>query len=515
MKKNLFFAGIGLVNSCFSVSAAPQPEKILDNAFAGSWYDADPVRLRGQIQQWFKAAESPGKAVSGSPLAVIVPHAGYVYSGSTAAYAFKLLQGKKIDRIILLGPSHRAHLPNQLCIPAADGFRTPLGTLSADCQALELLKKHSFVRVDDRIHYYEHSLQIQFPFLQCAVSGPFKIVPVIAGQMDRAAVRRAAEALSGCLTPSTLLVVSSDFTHYGRSFDYVPFRENIAENLRKLDLGAFERIQSGDAEKFTRYIEETGATICGEVPIRILLEMLPRGASVQLLHYSNSAAENQDYSHCVSYVAGIVSGTWQPSEKASGQIELPKQERLALLKMARDSIAYVFRHRKATPETCFSDRATEAISRKMGCFVTLKLGEDLRGCIGEIEPFRPLYQAVTARAVDSAFRDPRFQQLTPAEFRQVEIEISALTPARPVKSWREIEIGRHGMTISKDGRSAVFLPQVAPEQGWDLETTLTHLSRKAGLPADAWKSPDARFTVFEAIVFRESDYRKSESGNSK
>ena len=144
----------------------------------------------------------------------------------------------------------------------------------------------------------------------------------------------------------------------------------------------------------------------------------------------------------------------------------------------------------------------------MGCFVTLKIGEDLRGCIGEIEPMRPLYQAVTGRAVDSAFRDPRFPQLTPEEFRRVEIEISALTPARPVNSWQEIEIGRHGMTITRNGRSAVFLPQVAPEQGWNLEQTLTYLSRKAGLPADAWRSPDARFTVFEAIVFKESDFRK-------
>ena len=122
---------------------------------------------------------------------------------------------------------------------------------------------------------------------------------------------------------------------------------------------------------------------------------------------------------------------------------------------------------------------------------------------------RPLYQAVTARAVDSAFRDPRFPQLSPDEFRRVEIEVSALTPSRPVKSWQEIEIGRHGMTITKDGRSAVFLPQVAPEQGWNLEQTLTYLSRKAGLSGDAWRSPDASFTVFEAIVFKESDFRKN------
>ena len=143
--------------------------------------------------------------------------------------------------------------------------------------------------------------------------------------------------------------------------------------------------------------------------------------------------------------------------------------------------------------------------------MTLNIGDNLRGCIGEIEPFRELYQAVTARAVDSAFRDPRFPQLSPEELRRVTIEISALTPAKPVASWKEIVIGKHGMTITKNGRSAVFLPQVAPEQGWDLAETLTYLSRKAGLAEDAWKMPDAKFTVFEAIVFHEKNKNSARS----
>ena len=139
----------------------------------------------------------------------------------------------------------------------------------------------------------------------------------------------------------------------------------------------------------------------------------------------------------------------------------------------------------------------------MGAFVTLKTPEgELRGCIGEIEPYRPLYQAVTARACDAAFRDPRFPSLHPGEFQGIRIEISALTPAKPVKSWREIVLGKHGMTLEKDGHFAVFLPQVATEQGWTLEETLTYLSRKAGLPPDAWRT-GAEFTVFEAVVFSE------------
>lgn len=508
--KNLFFAGLGLASSCITVNAGLSDEKILDMPLAGSWYDADPVRLKKQIQHWFQLASLPGGLTKKSPVAVISPHAGYVYSGPTAAYAYKTLIGRKYDRVIILGPSHRVYMKNQICIPSASGIRTPLGIVPTDQDALRVLGGQGFVRISDQIHYDEHSVQIQLPFLQCALEPPFKVIPVVTGQLDADAAGKTARILATLLTPSTLVVISSDFTHYGRDFGYVPFRDNIAENLRKLDLGAFERIQTGKADLFARYIEETGATICGEGPIRILLEMLHGQADFSLLHYANSADDNKDYSHCVSYVAAAVTGSQPSVPKTAGLDVLPESDRRILLQMARDSIAYVFKNRKRTPAGCFADRATEGMNRNMGCFVTLKIGNDLRGCIGEIEPFRPLYKAVTERAVDSAFCDPRFPQLSPEEFKKAVIEISALTPAHPVKSWRDIVIGRHGMTITKDGRSAVFLPQVAPEQGWNLEETLTFLSRKAGLPADAWRSPDAAFTVFEAIVFSESDFRKND-----
>ncbi|MBQ9338545.1 MAG: AmmeMemoRadiSam system protein B [Lentisphaeria bacterium] len=508
MKDKLLFAGLGLAGACITVNALPPDAKVIESAFAGSWYTADPAHLRSQIKNWCAAAEKKEEKVPAAPIAVIAPHAGYEYSGPTAACAYRTLAGKKFDRVIVLGPSHRVYLPNEICLPEADGFRTPLGSVPTDRAALRELARLPFVRVNDRVHAGEHSVQLQFPFLQTMLDGNFQVIPVITGQLDDETVRKTASALSAYLTPKTLVVISSDFTHYGRDFDYVPFKENIAENLRKLDLGAFELIRPGNAVKFARYIRETGATICGEGPIRILLEMLPAKAETVLLRYANSADGNGDYSHCVSYAAGAVSGEWEQRKNVpqTGSDTLPDSERIALLKMARASIEYVFKNRKATPSTEFSSAASGSMLKKMGCFVTLNLDHDLRGCIGEIEPYRPLYQAVTARAVDAAFRDPRFPQLSPGELRRVEIEISALTPARPVASYREIVIGRHGMTIEKDGRSAVFLPQVAPEQGWDLAETLTYLSRKAGLPADAWKSPDAKFTVFEAVVFRESDF---------
>ncbi|MBQ6597217.1 MAG: AmmeMemoRadiSam system protein B, partial [Lentisphaeria bacterium] len=245
MKHNLFFAGLGLASSCISVNALMPEDKILESSLAGSWYEADPAKLKKQILRWVESAALPEKLPVEKTIALISPHAGYAYSGPVAAYGLKALAGKEFDRIIILGPSHRVYMRNQICLPNASGLRTPLGVAETDREAVSKLARLDFVRLNDEIHYHEHSVQIQLPLLQSVLGSPFKVIPVITGQLDAEAARKTARALAPFLSPSTLVVISSDFTHYGRDFDYVPFRDNIAENLRKLDLGAFERIRTG------------------------------------------------------------------------------------------------------------------------------------------------------------------------------------------------------------------------------------------------------------------------------
>ena len=174
-----------------------------------------------------------------------------------------------------------------------------------------------------------------------------------------------------------------------------------------------------------------------------------------------------------------------------------------LLHLARTSLEQAFAGKFPKTPQDLGIETSPAMNLVMGGFVTLTIDEDLRGCIGEILPRRPLAQVVLQYARHAAFDDPRFPPLTAAELPHVRIEISALTPPTPVSSYKQIEIGRHGMVLDLGSRSAVFLPQVAPEQGWDLPTTLDHLARKAGLGRESWKDPRAQFTVFEAIVFRE------------
>ncbi|MFA6930360.1 MAG: AmmeMemoRadiSam system protein B [Lentisphaeria bacterium] len=474
---------------------------ILESTLAGSWYPASAEELRGVIREKLDeipASEKPGTCRN----ILILPHAGYAYSLSTAVYGVRELLGQVFKRVLLLAPSHRAWLPNQLAAPEAEAVATPLGEIPLDVAGIREIARHFSVLLSDSIHQQEHAAQIQYPLLQYALSD-FRLIPLIVGSLDAAAMERATAAIAPLWDAETLLLISSDFTHYGKDFQYTPFSEQAEQEVRKLDLAAFEWIHKQDRRGFLDYLERTGATICGQYPLALMLAMLDQPAGLTLLHYSNSLADSRKADNFVCYLAA--SGHCTRAAEKQDSVLLNREDRLQLLLFARSAIGYVFKHRKACPDDYFAAESSENIRQELACFVTLtkRSTGNLRGCIGEITAFRPLYQAVTARAVDAAFRDRRFPQLTEAEFQDLEIEISVLTPAREVSSYQEIMIGKHGMTLSLQGCFAVFLPQVAPEQGWDLETTLTELSGKAGLPGNAWQNPKTKFTVFEAIVFSE------------
>jgi len=481
---------------------------VLASTIAGSWYPGNADELKKTIAGYLDKADN---AVSGSTAGndcniFIVPHAGYVYSGFCAAHAYRHLRGRNIRRVILLAPSHRVYLNDQCAVPEADAVSTPLGEITVDDGMRKSLLKNDFVTASDNVHRQEHSTQIQYPFLQSVLNEGFTLLPVIAGRLSRKTAESLGSFLKRELSPDTVIVVSSDFTHFGRDFDYVPFETDRIANVRKVDLGAYNLIQANDAEGFHNYIEKNQCTICGAEAIRAMLTMKPDSHEATLFKYCTSADDGSGDRRFVCYLAcGIKAGY----EKAVSTVEDPLSvsDKKLLLEFVRRAIRTKFETGRSPSPAAYRAEATPAMQKKMGAFVTLHSADgNLRGCIGEIEPYRPLYEAVTARACDSAFRDPRFFPLRESEYDSIMVEISALTPSHPIDDWRKIEIGRHGMTVTKNGRSAVFLPQVAPEQGWTLEETLSHLCVKAGLKPDDFRS-GATFTVFEAIVFSEKDFR--------
>jgi len=466
---------------------------VLESTLAGAWYPKSEREIRALAARWEESQK---------PNILILPHAGWEYSGPTAWAAVRMVRGAGFSRAVVLAPSHRAWIENRLVAPEANAVSTPLGEITVDTEWLNRLALLAPVARNDKVHRAEHSAQIQYPLLQQALGEGFSIVPLVMGSFGADQMAMCARALARLMDERTLLVVSSDFTHYGEDFDYAPYGtgggKDVRDKVASADSEAFSRISRCDADGFASFIKKTGVTICGHVPIELALRAVGENAKFVRVAYATSADDDGDFSRFVCYTAAAGRVEWPDGVECV----LDAEARAYLIRIARESLESAVRGggRYKPPR---ADAPSAALA-KMGAFVTLndRTTGALRGCIGEIMPMRPLMDAVAARAVDSALHDPRFMPVTERELGNIRVEISALTPPRPVASWRDIVLGRDGMTLEKGDAFAVFLPQVAPEQGWDLATTLSFLSQKAGLSADAWRE-GAKFETFQAEVFHE------------
>ncbi len=452
----------------------------------------------------------------GQPRALIVPHAGYVYSGPTAAAAFTCLKGKDIQRLILLGPSHRMSFAGG-ALPEGEiqAFEIPSGTMKLDLKAVGQLRRNPALRGPASAHRGEHSLEVQLPFLR-AVSPEASIVPILIGaSSSQEDLRNLAKALGPLLDAGTVIVVSSDFTHYGAAYGWTPFPAgpDLKSRLLGLCQSTARLIAHLDAEGFRRQVEISGDTICGRDPIYVLLTLLSHSFSGdgKVLQISNSGDRSGDYSQAVSYASILFSGSWHPWKDSAphegGENFSPEAAR-AIPKLARATLKTLLGHGPELADFYLEFGDLVELKWPAGAFVTLNhrnmkpgAAGRLRACMGLMDSSQKLEDAVIEAAL-SASRDPRFPQLRLDELADLSLEVSVLSPSRPVSSYREIVPGRDGVVLSKQGRRAVFLPQVAVEQGWDLETMLSHLARKAGLARDAWKH-GADFEVFRAHVFEE------------
>ncbi|MDD4101200.1 MAG: AmmeMemoRadiSam system protein B [Kiritimatiellae bacterium] len=480
-------------------------KKVMVSPLAGQWFQDSERALRDEIAERCKGITVVRKK---NICAAVVPHAGYRYSGSVAAGVYLRISPQNLRRIIVMGPSHYVGMRNKISVPDATHYATPLGEIKADTEFIGRLRSLPFVTHQPESHMREHSDQIQLPLIQACLATNLPVVCMVCGQFDAGSLVEAAGGLRGLMDEGTLFVASSDFTHYGANYGYVPFKDEVFEKLETLDMGIFELFARKDLAGFMRYLDETGATVCGRDPLAFLMAMMPADAKVERTAYETSGQMTHDTRNSVSYIGALVAGSWSDPAKrkkagvALGGGKLPDEDCTRLLKLARDTIVRALESGERAAAAAVPEHLTEGMQAVRGGFVTLHKRGDLRGCIGEIVPRREIWKAVREQALNAAFNDPRFPSLRKDELKEIDIEISILTPPRPVGSWREIEIGRHGMVLSKGGRSAVFLPQVAPEQGWGIEETLTHLALKAGLGAEDWRE-GAEFLVFEAQIAHE------------
>jgi len=433
-----------------------------------------------------ESAVRTGTHVHAGLQACVVPHAGPMYSGVVAAAAYRALARARPERIVLLGFSHRGG-PRGIAWPDEDAIATPLGAVSIDREFLEQL---SFCRVPEAA-VCDHSVEIQLPFLQRAVPG-VPVAPLYVSPLSTGERKAAAEALLAVMTPGTVLIASSDFTHYGREFGYLPFPadDHAPDRIRELDLECIHAAGSLDPEVFLETIRHTRATVCGYEPIALLLEILHRRAGVwqEMLDYQASGEITGDWRHSVSYAAlGYVPG-------ATFQLDVQEQE--ALLQSAEAALEQlrITGRRPAPPDSDSFPGET-----RRGVFVSLHRGERLLGCVGNCAS-RPLALAVPELTLAAALDDPRFRPAARLE-GEIEIEISVLSPMRQIKREQDFQVGRHGGQLSFRDHRALLLPQVAKNRGWTSRDFLDALAHKAGLKAGEWRNPEARLWVFEAQVF--------------
>lgn len=470
---------------------------IREAAVAGQFYPGTKRALSENVQNLLQKA--PWSGHNDTVAALISPHAGYPYSGLTAAYGYNALKGTSIQTVILLGPTHHAGF-HGLSIPDVDAYRTPLGEVPLDTAICKTLKQDPLINTHSSAHQREHSLEVQLPFLQTLLE-EFKIVPILVGSLDEQDYPKLARTLSAQIKKeNTLIIASSDFTHYGPRFQYLPFKTDVKEKLSGLDQGAFQNVLDVDSRGFLDYKSRTGDTICGFRPIALLLEILS-GQGVRdgkLLHYTTSGAVTGDFTNSVSYASILFN-------RRDQTMYLTPDEKKTLLRLAREALESYVRESIELTSPPEGMVLTDRLKEPAGAFVTLEKEKMLRGCIGYIEPIRPLYQAVMDNAVSACAKDYRFPPVKVSELSQIELEVSVLTPKQEIQGPEEFIPEQHGIIIEKNGKRAVFLPHVAKEQGWNREQTLQHLCRKAGLSLDAWKT-NCRFWIFTAELFGEGDH---------
>ncbi|MFP4415856.1 MAG: AmmeMemoRadiSam system protein B [Chitinispirillaceae bacterium] len=449
-------------------------------AVAGQFYSADATELRNDILSYLRT----GKRQRTYSQFLIVPHAGYMFSGAVAGIGYATVD-PSAQRVFIIGPSHHKWFEG-VSIPDVDYYETPLGQVPIAKEVVDELRAHSFVHSHKGAHQSEHCLEVQVPFLQ-VVLGSFQIIPVLCGRIDPALV---AEMIGPYIDENTLVVASSDLSHY-----------HSDDEAQSIDAETLETIEKGKLDG--------PLDACGETPIRVVMKLTSeRGLKAEVLDTRNSY-QTAPYFGSRERVVGYASVAFKSSPNEnheqsapSEKLYLSKDDKAYLLTLAREALDKAVR-----TEGAYSPDFIPEFSRQYcGCFVTLTSDGKLRGCIGYIEGIKPLYQAVIDNAASAALGDPRFPNVTEDELNKITIELSILTRPVPLSFsdpqdlLNRLSVGEDGLILQKGYRQSTFLPQV-----WDTlpdkVAFLEHLAMKAGLSKNDWKV--AQFKRYRVVHFRE------------
>lgn len=464
-------------------------------AVAGMFYDKDSDILKKHLDELFRQAKP--RVTNDEVAALIVPHAGYVFSGGVAASGFNQIpENASFERVFLIGSSHRAGFEGASVYKQGD-YLTPLGRVEIDREVVnKMIDSSPAISSDASVHRDEHSLEVELPFLQYRLKQPFKLVPVIMGPHDARGASEVAKILAEWFKPGNLFVISTDFSHYP------PYGA-----AKEVDGRTADAILKNDPEELLKVLEKNknqnieglATSLCGWSSVLALQYITHNQDNLKYekIEYKNSGdSPVGEKDRVVGYHAITVLRKNKTIEKENG-FSLNAEEKQWLLDRSHKALEAIVKG--DVPEDP-ADLFSANLNAHVGAFVSLYKDGNLRGCIGNFEGDDPLWKVVDKMTESAAMDDPRFSPVTGEELKSLSVEISVLTPKRKIDDVSEIVPGKHGIYIRKDGRSGTFLPQVATKTGWSREELLGHCARdKAGLGWDGWK--DADIFVYEALVF--------------
>jgi len=458
---------------------------------AGDFYPKEPATLNRELEKYLGKVE---KLPSDNKLRMLVlPHAGIQYSGLTDAWGAKQLSGEKYSKVIVLGVSHK-YSYSHAAVFAEGAWETPLGTIQIDSEtANKLLNQKNNVITDEAKHIDDHNLEIPLLFIQKVLSD-FKIVPIMLGNQSEDVVDYLAFKIASIMDDETLLVISTDLSHYPNW-----------EDAKKADRRVIDAIVTGKQSEFERAVRANAqhkyaglsTSACGFNAVKVGLRVaeILDFEEVKELHSTNSGDVTGEKDSVVGYTSIAF---W--SDGNIPIISLDERAKKEALELARSTLEAHYKG-NAINYTPFS----ADLLQPLGAFVTLTNKEELRGCIGNFEPEDPIYKVIQSLAVSAATKDKRFQPVTEGELSEINIEISTMSPQKAVKNWQDIEIGKHGVRIILNGKSGTLLPQVATDNNWNLTTFLETICwQKMGLQdKECYKDPTAKIFTYETDIFSE------------
>ncbi|WP_321997476.1 AmmeMemoRadiSam system protein B [Draconibacterium orientale] len=465
-------------------------------AVAGQFYPSSASDLRGELQDFFDNAATV--KTSQTLRALISPHAGYIFSGEVAAAAFQQIPANKsYQNIFVLASSHRYSFGGA-AVYTEGNYETPLGEITVNKKiGKELLASSPVFSEHDESHLYEHSLEVQLPFLQYRLGNDFTLVPIILGTHSAGICKKLAKALRPYFTPNNLFVISTDFSHYPSY-----------QNAKLADQLTADAICKNKPKKLLKTLEKNKAkkighlatSLCGWTSVLTLLYLTKK----KDFEYKQLAYKNSGDSKLYGEKDRVV-GYWAIGVYEKAVFEISRSEKQEILQLARNSIARFLGEdiKEKRP-----DKSNDSIlDQKAGAFISIYINNELRGCIGGFAGKKTLREMIKRFAV-SATNDQRFDPIEPSDLQNMTLEVSVLTPLKKIKSIDEFELGKHGIYIKSGLNSGTFLPQVVEKTGWSKEEFLGRCAKnKAGIGWDGWKT--AELYTYKVVIVKDDQEKTS------